>query len=103
MSRPRTSPDPTRSVPGAPETPGRDGGRSRTEIGDAVRRVFAPRLASRSGNRIWQRWQRTLRLLRPLGAVSYGNALRLLDSGDEAFETMWGAIAEARVSVLDYT
>jgi cardiolipin synthase len=65
----------------------------------AIRRVFAPHLARESGRRFTSAWRKTLRLLRPLGAVSQGNRVRVLFDGDEVFEAMWSAIAGARQSV----
>ncbi len=62
-------------------------------------RVFAPHLATPRGARLERAWRRTLRLLRPLGAVSQGNRVRVLCDGDEAFEAMWEAIGSAERSV----
>jgi cardiolipin synthase A/B len=65
----------------------------------AVQRFFAPHLDSARGARLAGAWRKTLRLLRPLGAVSLGNRVRVLVDGDEVFEAMWAAIAAARESV----
>ena len=69
-------------------------------IEEAIRRVFAPHLARPRGARFAERWRKTLRLLRPLGAVSQGNGVRVLTDGDEVFESLWSAIAGAQRSVL---
>jgi len=75
-------------------------GDSRSSIEAAIRKVFAPHLAHPRGARFAGAWRKTLRLLRPLGAVSQGNAVRVLTDGDEVFEGMWAAIAGAERSVL---
>jgi cardiolipin synthase len=79
-----------------------DGRRRRRaeDIEGAIRRVFAPHLARPRGARFVGAWRKTLRQLRPLGAVSQGNSVRVLIDGDEVFETLWAAIAAARASVL---
>src|SRR6185503_9752310 len=91
MSLGRTSPPAERST-----LPPRGG--SRSSIEGAIRSVFAPHLAAR-GRRFVGAWRKTLRLLRPLGSVSQGNAVRVLTDGDEVFESMWSAIASAERSV----
>jgi cardiolipin synthase len=93
MSRGRTSLRAELSAPSAE-------GESRDSIEAAIRHVFAPHLASRRGARFAGAWRKTLRLLRPLGAVSQGNTVRVLTDGDEVFESMWAAIAGAARSVL---
>ncbi len=71
-------------------------GRTRGGLESTLRRLFArPGLA-----RAERVWRKTLRLLRPLGAVSWGNLVRVLADGDEAFEAMWGALEKARHSAL---
>ncbi len=70
------------------------------DIEGAVRRVFAPHLASEAGGRTWAKWRGTLRLLRPLGWVSQGNRIEVLKDGDEAYRSMWEAIDAARRSVI---
>ncbi|MEW6071620.1 MAG: phospholipase D-like domain-containing protein [Planctomycetota bacterium] len=69
-----------------------------------VRKVFAPGLGSVEGRRLWDVWRRTLRLLRPLGEVTRGNAVTPLLDGDETFAAMWAAIdgAERRVLCTTY-
>jgi cardiolipin synthase len=62
--------------------------------------VFAPHLAHPRGARFAGAWRKTLRMLRPLGAVSQGNSVRVMTDGDEVFEAMWAAIASAERSVL---
>jgi cardiolipin synthase len=65
--------------------------------------VFAPQVAGAAGAagaRLAAAWRKTLRLLRPLGAVSMGNSVRVLTDGDEVFEAMWAAIERATRSVL---
>ncbi len=76
-----------------------DASRSREAIEATLRRVFAPHLAGASGARFVGAWRKTLRLLRPLGAVSQGNSVRVLTDGDEVFEACWAAIAAAQSSV----
>lgn len=76
-----------------------DASRSREAIEATLQRVFAPHLAGGRGERFVGAWRKTLRLLRPLGAVSQGNAVRVLTDGDEVFEASWAAIAAARTSV----
>lgn len=71
---------------------------SRDAIEAAIQRVFAPHLEGRRA-RFVGAWRKTLRLLRPLGAVSQGNSVRVLTDGDEVFEAFWGAIAGAQRSV----
>ena len=93
MSRGRTS---LHAEPSAPSSR-RD---SRDSIEVAIRHVFAPHLASPRGARFAGAWRKTLRLLRPLGAVSQGNTVRVLTDGDEVFEAMWAAITGAAHSVL---
>jgi cardiolipin synthase len=73
---------------------------ARVGIEAAIHHVFAPQLERQGGARFTTRWRRTLRLLRPLGAVSLGNAVRVLTDGDEVFEAMWAALAAARHSVI---
>ncbi len=90
MSRPRTR---------APRRRGRRG-RARGDVEGAIRKVFTRHLAAREGARLWKHWRKTLRLLRPLGAISQGNRVRVLSDGDQAFEAMWGAIAAAQRTVL---
>ena len=76
-------------------------GDSRSSIEAAIRKVFAPHLAHHPrGARFVGAWRKTIRLLRPLGAVSQGNSVRVLTDGDEVFESMWAAIAGAQRSVL---
>src|SRR5262245_41031196 len=75
-------------------------GDSRSSIEAAIRKVFAPHLADPRGARLAGAWRKTLRLLRPLGAVSQGNTVRVLTDGDEVFESMWAAIARAERSVV---
>jgi cardiolipin synthase len=75
-------------------------GDSRAGIEAAIRQVFAPHLASKRGARFAGAWRKTLRMLRPLGAVSQGNTVRVLTDGDEVFESMWAAMASAVRSVL---
>ena len=95
MSRPRTSP------PGGSEPRSSAGnGAGSTGIESAIQRVFAPHLSTPRGARFATAWRRTLRLLRPLGAVSQGNAVRVLVDGDEVFEAAWAAIAGASRSVV---
>ena len=77
-------------------------GRPRGGIEVAVRRVFAAAPTGASADergRFWQAWRGTLRLLRPLGAVSEGNRIDVYSDGDRAFEAMWDAIAAARSRV----
>ncbi len=70
-----------------------------------MRKVFASRLGSSEGRRLWKMWRRTLRLLRPLGAVTRGNCITPLLEGDQAFEAIWDALAGAqrRVVCTTYT
>jgi len=75
-------------------------GDSRSSIEAAIRLVFAPHLGSKHGARFAGAWRKTLRMLRPLGAVSQGNTVRVFTDGDEVFEAMWAAIAGAEQSVL---
>jgi len=103
MSRPRTSEERTgRSTSLLPPflSTLRAGRRPSDGIEAAVRRVFAPHLASPDDGRAWRRWMGTLLLLRPLGGVSGGNSVEILPDGDEAFRAMWAAIAGARREVL---
>jgi phosphatidylserine/phosphatidylglycerophosphate/cardiolipin synthase-like enzyme len=72
---------------------------SRAAIEVAIRQVFAPHLSS-EGPRFAGAWRKTLRSLRPLGAVSLGNRVRVLGDGDEAFESLWATLASARRSVV---
>ena len=65
----------------------------------AVRRVFAPGTGDEAAG-LWSVWRSTLRALRPLGALSLGNRIEVLDNGDDVFEAMWSAIDHARVEVL---
>ena len=104
MSRSRTRPD------GAGPAADRGAAPSlspQARIEKAVRRVFAPHLA-RGGHgsqpaeeltRFWLVWRGTLRILRPLGAVSEGNRIQVFADGDDAFEAMWEAIDTARERV----
>ena len=62
--------------------------------------MFAPHLARPRGARFAGAWRKTLRSLRPLGAVSQGNRVTVLTDGDEVFEGFWNAIGAARRSVL---
>lgn len=73
-------------------------GGTRAGIEAAIQQVFAPHLA-RGGARFVGAWRKTLRILRPLGAVSQGNTVRVLTDGDEVFETLWAAIACAERTV----
>ena len=75
-------------------------GRRTLDFEAAARAALAPRLARREGRRFGRAWLRTLRLLRPLGAVSQGNRIEVLCDGDHVFEAMWRAIGEARHSVF---
>lgn len=75
-------------------------GRRELDFEAVARAALAPRLARRDGRRFGRAWLRTLRLLRPLGAVSQGNRISVLCDGDEVFEAMWRAIGEARHSVF---
>jgi len=68
-------------------------------VREAIERVFAPHLTTPAGHRFAAAWRKTLRLLRPLGAVSQGNRVRVWIDGDAVFEAMWEAIAGARTSV----
>jgi cardiolipin synthase len=74
--------------------------RPRGDIEATVRRIFAPHLAAPERQRFWETWRGTLRLLRPLGAVTLGNRIEVLADGDLAFEAMWQAVDEARRSVV---
>jgi len=65
-----------------------------------VLKTFARQMGTAEGRHLWERWRSTLRLLRPLGDVSRGNRLTPLHDGDEAFEAMWEAIADARHRVV---
>lgn len=95
MSRPRTSPD----AAGAPShSPGNESASGDVEA--AVLRVFAPHLAAPGRQRLWGVWRATLRLLRPLGAVSTGNVIEVIADGDRLFESMWEAIGGARERVV---
>lgn len=92
MSRSRTSPREAGTA--------RNGGAGTERVEAAIERVFAPHLLTPRGLRFAGAWRKTLRQLRPLGAVSLGNRVRVLFDGDEVFEGMWAAIAEARSEVL---
>src|SRR5262245_49338405 len=90
----------TRPATAAPQARARAAdARPRDTIEAAIQRVFAPHLASRRGARFAGAWRKTLRLLRPLGAVSQGNTVRVLTDGDEVFEAAWSAIAAAERAV----
>lgn len=65
----------------------------------AIRQALAGDLGPARGARFRGAWQKTLRLLRPLGTVSHATRVRVLTDGDEAFEAMWRAIDGASVSV----
>lgn len=81
---------------------GRGRGVGADAIEAAVRRFFAPSgapPARGARRRMAERWKRTLRRLRPLGEVSSGNRVEVLDDGDRAFERMWEAIAAARARI----
>jgi len=95
MSRWRTSPRAARPAPGASE-----GSTPAERIEEAIRHVFAPHLLRPHGARFTRAWRKTLSLLRPLGAVSQGNRVRVLIDGDEVFEAIWAAIAGAARSVV---
>lgn len=95
MSRRRTSPRAAQPGPGASA-----GATPAERIEEAIRQVFAPHLLRPRGALFAQAWRKTLRLLRPLGAVSQGNRVRVLIDGDEVFEAMWAAIAAAERSVV---
>lgn len=98
MSRRRTRP--AAASLSAPERQARaDAAQSRAAIEAAIQRVFAPHLAGGHGARFVGAWRKTLRMLRPLGAVSQGNSVRVLTDGDEVFEAAWAAIAAAKTSV----
>lgn len=97
MSRARTSPPEGLESSSGGAFPANDPGLA---VEAALRRVFAPHLTTREGARFVGAWRKTLRMLRPLGAVSQGNRVRVLTDGDEVFETMWAAIAAAREAVL---
>ena len=79
---------------------GRDAEFESEAIVAAVRRVFAPHLWRAGGRRFWESWRRTLRLLRPLGAVSLGNQIRVHSEGDELFERLWLSLRAARQHVI---
>jgi cardiolipin synthase len=64
-----------------------------------LQRAFEARPSSRE-RRFWQRWSRTLRLLRPIGSFSAGNAVEIFTDGDALFDSLWSAIAGAEESVL---
>ncbi len=98
MSRRRTRP-PASSLPGSADNRRADALRSREAIEAALQRVFAPHLAGGRSARFAGAWRKTLRMLRPLGAVSQGNAVRVLTDGDEVFEAFWAAIAAAESAV----
>lgn len=72
---------------------------ARSSVETSIRRALAGDLGPRRGARFRGAWQKTLRLLRPLGAVSHATRVRVLTDGDEAFEAMWRAIDGARESV----
>ena len=95
MSAPRTRP--AKAARSAGERAEAAAGRDAIEA--AIQLVFAPHLARRHGARFVGAWRKTLRLLRPLGAVSNGNAVRVLTDGDEVFEAYWKVIAGAEHSV----
>jgi len=92
MSRVRTSltDEPRPASPAAAER----------SVETAFQRVFAPHLARAGGARFVGAWRKTLRLLRPLGAASQENRVRVLADGDQVFEDMWAAIASASRAVL---
>lgn len=92
MSRSRTSPREAGTA--------RNAGGGTEPVEGAIERVFAPHLLTPRGLRFAGAWRKTLRQLRPLGAVSLGNQVRVLFDGDEVFEGMWAAIAGARSEVL---
>ena len=72
------------------------------EIKAAVRRVFAPHLKLRQGRgqNLWQTWRGILRNLLPLGAVSRGNRVEVMASGERVFRGMWREIEAAQWEVL---
>lgn len=76
------------------------GGDEETAVISAVRRVFAPHLWRAGGRRFWEHWRATLRRLRPLGAVSVGNRIRVHSDGDEVYQRMWAAMSAAREHIL---
>jgi len=65
----------------------------------AIRRALAGEPGTARGARFRGAWQKTVRLLRPLGTVSSANRVRVLIDGDAAFEAMWKAIDGAVDSV----
>lgn len=65
----------------------------------SIRQALAGDLGAQRGARFRGAWQKTLRLLRPLGAVSHATGVRVLSDGDEAFEAWWSAIDGAADSV----
>jgi len=91
-------------------------------ISTAIRRVFAPHLAPKTGGtgvpggpgeiggdgaraegglgKLARRWRATLHRLAPLGHISVGNRARVVVDGDAAFEEMWAAIAAARERIV---
>lgn len=91
-------------APPLPDRSASDRPASHDEIERAIKHVFAPtHVPAGTGDllqRMAHRWYRTLRALRPLGAVSDGNALRVFFSGDEFFEAARDAIAAARRRIV---
>ena len=65
----------------------------------AIRRALTGASGSSRGARFARVWQRTLRLLRPLGVVTHATRVRVLAEGDAAFEAMWSALDAAVDSV----
>lgn len=64
-----------------------------------IRRALAGDPGAARGARFRGAWQKTLRLLRPLGTVTQATRVRVLTDGDAAFEAMWRAIDGAVDSV----
>jgi cardiolipin synthase len=99
MATPRTSPAAGEE---AARRPGLLGfGPPRDSLEEAVRRAFAPHVGERSARdrSLFDAWRATMRLLRPLGAVSFGNEVEVVTDGDALFESMWEAIDGATRSV----
>ncbi|MEX1025551.1 MAG: phospholipase D-like domain-containing protein [Planctomycetota bacterium] len=65
----------------------------------AALRVFAPELSAGNRKR-WDRWVQALRLLRPLGAISAGNAVRVFADGDELLEAQWAGMDAAKFQIV---
>ena len=64
-----------------------------------IRRALAGDPGAVRGARFRGTWQKTLRLLRPLGTVSHATRVRVRTEGDGAFEAMWRGIDQAVDSV----